>query len=159
MLDLSTLIRCCEDGIKTFAGRETGYEVCGDHSPKPWCWIDRFEGSMQFLVPILHPLTSVAVPDPFLDVGSKSWPVVVCCDDCCRSLDTWMCRLTFGMKLVKDVLSETRGDVDLAHIGPERVYEFPTMGNWITFEFLVETNDEGVLSLGNVNFLSIVSFF
>ena len=116
---------------------------------------------MWFLVLILHPLTSVTVLDPFLDIGSKSWPVVVGCDDCCCSFDTWMCRLTFGMELAKNVLSETRRDVDLAHIGPERVYEFPTMGNWVAFEFLVEIDNEGVLSLGDVDFcqeIGLVAF-
>src|ERR1700743_1075844 len=158
MFDLSAFVCGCEDRVETFAGRETGYEICGDYSPKPWYWIYRFEGSMRFLISILHSLTSVTVPDPFLDVGSKSWPVVVGCDDCCCSFDTWMSGLTFGMKLAKNVLSKTRRNVDFAHIGPERVYEFPTVGNWIAFEFLVETNDEGILSLGDVDFLAIVSF-
>ena len=66
--------------------------------------------------------------------------------------------MTFGVEFAKNVLSETRGNVDLAHIGPEWVYEFPTVRNWIAFEFLVEIDNERVLSLGDVDFLSIVSF-
>ena len=69
-----------------------------------------------------------------------------------------MCGLSFGVELAKNVLSKTRRDVNLAHIGPERVYEFPTVGNWIAFKFLVEIYDQGILSLCDVDFLPIVAF-
>ena len=101
---------------------------------------------MWFLIPILHPLTGITVPDPFLDIGSKSCPIVVCCDDCCCSFDTWMYGLSFGVKLTKNVLSEAGRNVDLDHIGPEWVYEFPTMRNRVTLSFLLKLIIRGSLA-------------
>ena len=147
MLHLSPLVGEGYDGIEALAFWKAGYKIGCDHLPKSRGNVERLEFPVRFLIPRLHPLASVAVTNPFNDVGLETRPIVIPRDnlDCARL--PRVCGLSGGVEFVENLLSKVRRNVYLAHICPEVFITFPSPRNRVVFSFEVEFKDEWILSL------------
>ena len=78
MLHFSAFIREGDDSVESFAGRKTGDEIGSDDTPEPRSWFDGFEGTVRFLVPILHRLAYVTILySGLLYILNHFWPIKV----------------------------------------------------------------------------------
>ena len=158
MLHLSAFIRECDDGIVAFTFGKTGDEVSSDHLPESRSNVDRLEFSVRLLVPVVHSLASIAVPDPFDYIGFEPRPIIIPRDYFDGSGLSWMCSWSSGMEFSKHGLSKFSRDVDLAHVSPEVFMTFPSFREFVFFSFEVELENEGVLGPFDVNLGSKISF-
>ena len=157
MLHFSSLIGEGYDGVEALAFRKAGYKIGCDHLPKSRGNVERLELPVRFLTPRFHPLTSVAVTNPFNNVGLETRPIVVPRDnlDCARLPRVG--GLSGGVEFVENLLSKVGRNVYLAHVCPEVFITFPSFGDRVVFSFEVEFKDEWILSLFIVDSGSKVS--